>query len=81
MKSGVLFICGAAQRIETNSNLKIFSVTADSSLRSPTGGVEVSCTTPHIYEQKTAQTMATSRNMLEHNIDTGVHMISHNTQT
>ena len=31
-----------------------FFVTADSSLRSPTGGVEVLCTTPHIYEQKTA---------------------------
>ena len=38
-----------------NLELKIFiSVTADSSLRSPTGGVEVLCTTPHIYEQKTA---------------------------
>ena len=27
-------------------------------------GVEVLCTTPHIYEQKTAQTMATSRTCL-----------------
>ena len=48
-------------------NSKFFfglSVTADSSLRSPTVGVEVSYTTPHIYEQKTAQTMATSRTCL-----------------
>ena len=29
------------------------SVTADGSLRSPTGGVEESYPTPHIHEQKT----------------------------
>ena len=31
---------------------------------SPSENVEVLCTTPHIYEQKTAQTMATSRTCL-----------------
>ena len=69
-----------------NLNLKfLVSVTADSSLRSPTGCVEVSYTTPHIYEQMTAQIMATDNSDLEHNtminIDTDVHMISYNTQT
>ena len=61
MKSGVLSIWGAAQRTETIWIWNFWlSVTADSSLRSPTGGVEVLCTTPHIYEQMTAQSMATS---------------------
>ena len=58
MKSGVLFIEVQAQRTETILNLKflviIQSVTADSSLRSPTGGVEGLYPTPHIYEQMTA---------------------------
>ena len=38
----------------------IQSVTADSSLRSPTGGVEGLYPTPHIHEQMTAYIMATS---------------------
>ena len=40
------------------------SVTADSSLRSPTGGVEESYPTPHIYEQMTAYIMATTTSTL-----------------
>ena len=59
MKSGALFI-EVQLNVQKQFEFEIFSVTADSSLRSPTGGVEVSCTTPHIYEQKTARTMATS---------------------
>ena len=72
-----------------NLNLKflviIQSVTADSSLRSPTGGVEGLYPTPHIYEQMTAQIMATDNMDIEHNtminIDTAAHMILHNTQS
>ena len=41
--------------------------------------------TPHIYEQMTAQIMATDNMNLEHNtminIDTAAHMILHNTQS
>ena len=48
--------CSSTYR--NNLNLKflviIQSVTGDSSLRSPTGGVEGLYPTPHIYEQMTA---------------------------
>ena len=40
------------------------SVTADGSLRSPTGGVEGSYPTPHIHEQMTAYIMATTTSTL-----------------
>ena len=57
MKSGVLFI-EVQLNVQKQLNLKflviIQSVTADSSLRSPTGGVEGLYPTPHIYEQMTA---------------------------
>ena len=68
------------------------SVTADGSLRSPTGGVEESYPTPHIHEQMTASNYGydTSYNfthnniMLEpnamNNIDIVTHMDAHNTQ-
>ena len=85
MTSGVLFYLRSSSTYRRNSEFFGLSVTADSSLRSPTGGVEVSYTTPHIYEHKTAQTMATSRTCLSTSRwptpDTGVHMISHITQT
>ena len=40
------------------------SVTADGSLRSPTGGVEESYPTPHIHEQMTVYIMATTTSTL-----------------
>ena len=40
------------------------SVTADGSLRSPTGGVEELYPTPHIHEQMTAYIMATTTTTL-----------------
>ena len=55
--SGSLLIEG--QNLDVQKNLDFFSlvimksVTADGSLRSPTGGVEGSYPTPHIHEQKT----------------------------
>ena len=49
------------------------------------GGVEGLYPTPHIYEQMTAQIMATDNMNLEHNtminIDTVAHMILHYTQS
>ena len=42
----------------------IQSVTADGSLRSPTGGVEESYPTPHIHEQMTVYIMATTTSTL-----------------
>ena len=57
MKSGILSI-EVQLNVQKQLNLKflviIQSVTADSSLRSPTGGVEGLYPTPHIYEQMTA---------------------------
>ena len=54
--STIYLRCSSTYR--DNLNLKflviIQSVTADSSLRSPTGGVEGLYPTPHIYEQMTA---------------------------
>ena len=50
------------------------SVTADGSLRSPTGGVEESYPTPHIHEQMTTSSYGYDNIMLEpnamNNIDT-----------
>ena len=59
-------------RVDVLKNLDFFSlslaimksVTADGSLRSPTGGVEESYPTPHIHEQMTAYIMATSTSIL-----------------
>ena len=71
------------------------SVTADGSLRSPTGGVEGINPAPHIHEQFTIQKMATdgydiaytfthNNITLEHNAmnnkNTIAHMDVHNTQ-
>ena len=68
------------------------SVTADGSLRSPTGGVEGLYPAPHIHEQMTTSNYGydiaynfTHNNItLEHNamnnIDTVAHMNVHNTQ-
>ena len=68
------------------------SVTADGSLRSPTGGVEESYPTPHIHEQMTtsnygydtAYNFTHNNSMLEHNAmnnkNTITHMDAHNTQ-
>ena len=42
----------------------IQSVTADGSLRSPTGGVEELYPTPHVHEQMTAYIMATTTSTL-----------------
>ena len=68
MKSGVLLIGGRVSTYRKNLDLKflviIQSVTADSSLRSPTGGVEGLYPTPHIHEQMTAYIMATSTTTL-----------------
>ena len=79
---------GAAQRTERiwffSSLVIIQSVTADGSLRSPTGGVEGLYPTPHIHEQMTAYIMATTNMNLEPNaminIDTVAHMNMHYTQ-
>ena len=58
MKSGALLI--EVQSLDVQKEFGFFSslviiqsVTADGSLRSPTGGVEESYPTPHIHEQKT----------------------------
>ena len=66
MKSGALFI-----EVQLNVQKEIFSslviiqsVTADGSLRSPTGGVEGLYLTPHIHEQMTAYIMATTTSTL-----------------
>ena len=68
------------------------SVTADGSLRSPTGGVEELYPAPHIHEPMTtsyygydtAYTFTQNNSMLEHNamnnMDTVAHMNVHNTQ-
>ena len=68
------------------------SVTADGSLRSPTGGVEELYPAPHIHEQMTtsnygydtAYTFTQNNINLEHNamnnMDTVAHMNVHNTQ-
>ena len=68
------------------------SVTADGSLRSPTGGVEELYPTPHIHEQMTADingydtayTFTQNNTTLEHNAmnnkNTLTHMDAHNTQ-
>ena len=55
-----LFLSVYVHDIKLAGRCIIQSVTADSSLRSPTGGVEGLYPTPHIYEQMTAQIMATS---------------------
>ena len=65
MKSGALFI-EVQLNVQKKFEFEFFflviiqSVTADSSLRSPTGGVEGLYPTPHIHEQMTAYIMATS---------------------
>ena len=80
-----LLRCSSTYRNKLNLKFLVIiqSVTADSSLRSPTGGVEELYPTPHIYEQMTAQTMATDNMNLEHNtminIDIVAHMILHYT--
>ena len=57
MLSGSLLI--GVQSLDVQKEFGFFSlviiqsVTADGSLRSPTGGVEESYPTPHIHEQKT----------------------------
>ena len=60
------------------------SVTADGSLRSPTGGVEELYSALHIHEQMTTSYYGYDNIMLEHNamnnIDTVAHMNVHNTQ-
>ena len=60
------------------------SVTADGSLRSPTGGVEELYHAPHIHEQMTTSYYGYDNIMLEHNamnnMDTVAHMNVHNTQ-
>ena len=60
------------------------SVTADGSLRSPTGGVEELYSAPHIHEQMTTSYYGYDNIMLEHNamnnMDTVAHMNMHNTQ-
>ena len=68
MLSGSLLIEG---RVSTYRRIWIFSslvimqsVTADGSLRSPTGGVKELYPTPHIHEQMTAYIMATTTSTL-----------------
>ena len=60
------------------------SVTADGSLRSPTGGVEESYLTPHIHEQMNTSNYGCDNINLEpnamNNIDTVAHMNMHYTQ-
>ena len=63
MKSGALLIevqLNVQKEFEFFSLVIIQSVTADGSLRSPTGGVEGLYPTPHIHEQMTAYIMATA---------------------
>ena len=68
MKSGALLI--EVQSLDVQKEFGFFSlviiqsVTADGSLRSPTGGVEESYPTPHIHEQMTAYIMATTTSTL-----------------
>ena len=69
MLSGSLLIGG--QSLDVQKEFGFFlslvimqSVTADGSLRSPTGGVEESYPTPHIHEQMTAYIMATTTSTL-----------------
>ena len=69
MKSGALFIevqLNVQKEFEffSSSLVIIQSVTADGSLRSPTGGVEELYPTPHIHEQMTAYIMATTTSTL-----------------
>ena len=65
MKSGALFI-EVQLNVQKEFEFEFFflviiqSVTADSSLRSPTGRVEGLYPTPHVHEQMTAYIMATS---------------------
>ena len=56
--------CSSTYRKNLKFLVIIQSVTADGSLRSPTGGVEVLYPTPHIHEQMTAYNMATSTTTL-----------------
>ena len=89
MISGSLLI-GVQSLRRTERNLDFFSlviiqsVTADGSLRSPTGCVEELYPTPHIHEQMTAYIMATTTSTFEpnamNNIDTVAHMNMHYTQ-
>ena len=69
MKSGALLI--EVQSLDVQKEFEFFlslviiqSVTADGSLRSPTGGVEELYPTPHIHEQMTAYIMATTTSTL-----------------
>ena len=68
MKSGALLI--EVQSLDVQKEFGFFSlviiqsVTADGSLRSPTGGVEELYPTPHIHEQMTAYIMATTTSSL-----------------
>ena len=70
MLSGSLFI--GVQSLDVQKEFGFFfsslvimqSVTADGSLRSPTGGVEELYPTPHIHEQMTAHIMATTTSTL-----------------
>ena len=67
MKSGALLIevqLDVQKEFEFFSLVIIQSVTADGSLRSPTGGVEGLYPTPHIHEQMTAYIMATTTSTL-----------------
>ena len=88
MKSGALLI--EVQSLDVQKEFGFFSlviiqsVTADGSLRSPTGGVEESYPTPHIHEQMTTSNYGYDNIMLEpnamNNIDTVAHMNMHYTQ-
>ena len=65
----VHYLLGAETRRTENLDLFLSlvimqSVTADGSLRSPTGGVEELYPTPHIHEQMTAYIMATTTSTL-----------------
>ena len=67
MKSGALLIevqLDVQKEFGFFSLVIIQSVTADGSLRSPTGGVEELYPTPHIHEQMTAYIMATTTSTL-----------------
>ena len=92
---GQLSICGKSLTVQ--KNLIFFwvimkSVTADGSLRSPTGGVKGMYPAPHIHEQMTtsnygydiAYNFTHNNIMLEHkamnNMNTVAHMDVHNTQ-
>ena len=87
MKSGSLLI--GVQSLDVQKNLDFFfvivkSVTADGSLRSPTGDVEELNPAPHIHEQMTTSNYGYDNIMLEHNamnnMNTVAHMNVHNTQ-